>query len=104
MFKGYKELSDKEKLILVQLPQGKLVGSPSERERVFVSLSELRKESGLSVDAFSKAVKKLLKKGLVEKSVQEFLQIFRNTSLPVKSAALCRAGKAVKKVRGRKVK
>jgi DNA-binding MarR family transcriptional regulator len=104
MFKGYKQLSDKEKLILVQIPQGKLVGSPPTRERVFVRLSEIQKESGLSSESFSRAVNKLIKKGLVEKEIVPHLVSFRDSLIEVNSTSLTRAGRAVKRVRSRKIR
>lgn len=99
MFKGYKELSDRERLILAQLPEGRLEGSPASRVPEWKGQSDIRKNSGLETRTFRATVRLLLEKGLIERARVQFLERRKNETLVSIVLALRRAGKAVKKTR-----
>lgn len=86
MFKGYQQLSDKERLIMVQLPLGKRIDNPGvdfvEYEFPLIRESFVRKNSGLPSKVFSKIVKDLIGKGLIKREKDMFCVSTR--SLPAR--------------------
>lgn len=106
MFKGYKQLSDKERLILVQLPLGKQIDNPGvdyvEYEFPLIRESAVRENSGLPSKVFHKTVKDLIGRGLLKrgKDIFNVSKINWSTRIVLESAyGLGRTSKSARRVR-----
>jgi hypothetical protein len=105
MFKGYRELSDRERLILVQLPVGRRQDSIDEFVDFECPLemeTSIQKNSGLSKKDFRTVVNGLIEKGLIERQLATFSVVtgkLRNRVIPVRAYGLCRTRKSIKKIR-----
>ena len=102
MFRGFKELSDRERLILSLLPEGEIVGDT--KVGVWIREKEIIRESGLTPEKYKATKKKLIAKKLIEEAVVEMA--VQSSKFPyeikhVNANSLRRYGKSVMRRKGR---